>query len=95
MREQSGSADTARALVAAALQSSSNDNCTAMVIDVVELPTGRVDVAAVMMQLPLIPVPIAGETVERFPAQGADPPTAAIPCLFLAVDEVEGRRPLC
>ena len=41
MRERSASEDTARALVAAALNAGSTDNCTAMVIDVVELPTAE------------------------------------------------------
>lgn len=39
LRERSASGDTARALVAAALQSGSTDNCTALVVDVVDLPT--------------------------------------------------------
>ncbi len=89
MREQSGSNETARALVAAALQSSSDDNCTAMVIDVVELPTGRVDVGAAMMQLPLIPVPTIGETVDGFLLKALIS-DGRYTRLFLAVDELEG-----
>jgi len=89
MRAQSASADTARALVAAALQSGSSDNCTAMVIDVVELPAGSVDVDAVMMQLPLIPVPIAGETVDGFLLKALIS-DGRYTRLFLAVDELEG-----
>ena len=51
----------------AALQSGSTDNCTALVLDVVELPTAEsADIGAAIMQLPLIPVPIAGETVDGF-----------------------------
>jgi serine/threonine protein phosphatase PrpC len=89
MREQSGSNETARALVAAALQSSSDDNCTAMVIDVVELPTGRVDVGAAMMQLPLIPMPTIGETVDGFLLKALIS-DGRYTRLFLAVDELEG-----
>jgi serine/threonine protein phosphatase PrpC len=90
LREHSASADTARALVQAALQSGSNDNCTAMVIDVVELPAvGSADIGAAMMQLPLIPVPIAGETVDGFLLKTVVS-DGRYTCLFLAVDEVEG-----
>ena len=67
LRERSASEDTARALVAAALESGSTDNCTALVVDVVELPTAEsADIGAAIMQLPLIPVPIDGETVDGF-----------------------------
>ena len=41
LRERSASDDTARALVKAALDAGTTDNCTAMVIDVVELPTAE------------------------------------------------------
>src|SRR5579863_3172567 len=67
LRERSASEDSARALVAAALESGSTDNCTALVVDVVELPTAEsADIGAAIMQLPLIPVPIDGETVDGF-----------------------------
>jgi serine/threonine protein phosphatase PrpC len=89
MRELAGSNETARALVAAALQSSSDDNCTAMVIDVVELPTGRLDVGAAMMQLPLIPVPTIGGTVDGFLLKALIS-DGRYTRLFLAVDELEG-----
>ncbi|HTH34998.1 MAG TPA: protein phosphatase 2C domain-containing protein [Xanthobacteraceae bacterium] len=41
LRQRSASEDTARALVAAALDAGSTDNCTALVVDVVELPTAE------------------------------------------------------
>ncbi len=67
LRERSASEDTARALVTAALQSGSTDNCTALVLDVVELPTVEsAEIGAAITQLPLIPVPFAGETVDGF-----------------------------
>src|SRR5579862_8703821 len=68
LRERSASEDTARALVAAALDAGSTDNCTAMVIDVVELPTAESAevVGSTIMQLPLIPTPIMGEAVDGF-----------------------------
>ncbi len=45
LRERSAPGDTARALVAAALQSDSTDNCTALVLDVVGLPAAESEVA--------------------------------------------------
>src|ERR1700757_277173 len=41
LRERSAPGDTARALVETALQSGSTDNCTALVLDVVRLPTAE------------------------------------------------------
>ena len=90
LRERSASEDTARALVAAALRSGSTDNCTALVLDVVEVPTAEsADIGAAIMQLPLIPVPVAGETIDGFvlKVQVSDGRYAR---LFGAVDEVEG-----
>jgi len=67
LRKRSAPEDTAGALVAAALQSGSTDNCTALVLDVVALPTaGSADVRAGILHLPVIPVPIVGETVDGF-----------------------------
>ncbi len=66
-RERSAPGDTARALVAAALDSGSTDNCTALVMDVVALPTAEsADIGTAIMRLPLRPVPIDGETVDGF-----------------------------
>ena len=65
LRERSASEDAARALVKAALDAGSTDNCTALVVDVVDLPTAdSADVGAAIMQLPLIPVPTDGEAVD-------------------------------
>ena len=67
LRQRSASDDTARALVTAALQAGSTDNCTALVVDVVDLPTAEsAEVGADIMQLPLIPTPIDGQTVDGF-----------------------------
>jgi serine/threonine protein phosphatase PrpC len=90
LRERSASGDTARALVAAALQSGSTDNCTALVFDVVDLPTAQsADIGAAIMQLPLIPVPLGGETIDGFVLKVllSD---GRYSRLFGAVDEVEG-----
>ncbi len=90
LRERSAPDDTARALVAAALDSGSADNCTALVLDVVGLPTAvSADVGDVIMQLPLIPTPQGGETVDGF-ALKALLSDGRYSRLFAAVDEVEG-----
>jgi serine/threonine protein phosphatase PrpC len=90
LREHSASDGTARALVTAALQSGSSDNCTALVLDVVDLPTeGSADVRAAMMQLPLVPTPVGGEAVDGFLLK-ALVSDGRYTRLFLAVDEIEG-----
>jgi len=90
LRERSASEDSARALVAAALQSGSTDNCTALVVDVLDLPTVEsADVGASIMQLPLIPVPVSGETIDGFLLK-ALVSDGRYTRLFGALDEVEG-----
>ncbi len=90
LRERSASDDSARALVAAALDAGSTDNCTALVLDVVELPTAEsADIGAAIMQLPLIPVPVDGETVDGFVLKVLVS-DGRYSRLFGAVDEVEG-----
>ena len=90
LRERSASEDTARALVTAALQSGSTDNCTALVLDVVELPTVEsAEIGAAITQLPLIPVPFAGETVDGFLLKVLVS-DGRYTRLFGAVDEIEG-----
>jgi serine/threonine protein phosphatase PrpC len=90
LRERSGSEDSARALVKAALEAGSTDNCTALVLDVVDLPTaGSVDIGADIMELPLIPVPIDGETVDGFVLKVLMS-EGRYTRLFGAIDEVEG-----
>jgi serine/threonine protein phosphatase PrpC len=90
LRAHSASADTARALVADALQSGSNDNCTALVLDVLDLPTAAsAAIGAAIAQLPLIPVPHGGETIDGFVLKVllSD---GRYSRLFGAIDEVEG-----
>jgi Protein kinase domain/Protein phosphatase 2C len=90
LRERSASEDTARALVKAALDAGSTDNCTAMVLDVVELPTAEsADVGATIRQLPLIPTPIDGQTVDGFVLKVLIS-DGRYTRLFGAMDEVEG-----
>jgi serine/threonine protein phosphatase PrpC len=90
MRERSAPEDTARALVAAALDSGSTDNCTALVLDVVGLPTAvSADVGGAIMQLSLIPTPISGQTVDGFALKTLIS-DGRYSRLFAAADEVEG-----
>jgi len=67
LNQRSSPEDTARALVAAALARSSQDNCTALVLDVVKLPaTAALDVNAAVARLSLDPAPHTGQTVDGF-----------------------------
>jgi serine/threonine protein phosphatase PrpC len=67
LRERVSSEDTARALVKAALDSGSNDNTTALVLDVVGLETAKAtDIGANITELPMIAVPQGGETIDGF-----------------------------
>ena len=90
MRQRVSSEDTARALVAAALDAGSSDNCTALVLDVVGLETAQTtEVGADIAKLPLIPLPRGGETVDGFVLKVllSD---GRYTRLFGAEDEVEG-----
>jgi serine/threonine protein phosphatase PrpC len=90
LRKRSATEDTARALVAAALDSGSTDNCTALVVDVVELPTAdSADIGAGVKQLPLIPVPQGGEAIDGFLLKVLVS-DGRYSRLFGAVDEIEG-----
>jgi serine/threonine protein phosphatase PrpC len=90
LRDRSAPEDTATALVAAALRSASTDNCTALVLDVVALPAaGSADISAAIQQLPVIPVPILGETIDGFVLKALIS-DGRYSRLFAAEDEVEG-----
>jgi serine/threonine protein phosphatase PrpC len=90
LRQRSAPEDTAATLVAAALQSGSTDNCTALVLDVVALPTtGSVDISGAALQLPIIPLPVPGETVDGF-ALKALISEGRYTRLLGAEDEIEG-----
>jgi serine/threonine protein phosphatase PrpC len=89
LRERSASEDSARAVVAAALRCGSTDNCTALVVDIVDLPTAESADIGALMQLPLIPVPIEGETVDGFVLKVLIS-DGRYTRLFGAIDEVEG-----
>ncbi|MGA7805833.1 bifunctional protein-serine/threonine kinase/phosphatase [Bradyrhizobium sp.] len=90
MRERVSSEDTARALVAAALDAGGDDNSTALVLDVVGVETAEsADIGANIAHLPAIPAPLGGETVDGFVLKVllSD---GRYTRLFGAEDEVEG-----
>ena len=90
MRERVSSEDTARALAAAALDAGSTDNCTALVLDVVGLETAQsAEIGASIAQLPLLPLPQGGETIDGFVLKVllSD---GRYTRLFGAEDEIEG-----
>jgi serine/threonine protein phosphatase PrpC len=90
LRDRSAPEDTAGALVAAALQSGGTDNCTALVLDVVGLPAaGSGDISAAILQLPILPVPVTGETIDGFVLKAVIS-DGRYTRLFAAEDEVEG-----
>lgn len=90
LRDRSAPEDTANALVAAALAADSTDNCTALVLDIVALPTsGSADISGVIQQLPVRAVPVAGETVDGFVLKALIS-DGRYSRLFGAEDEVEG-----
>ena len=90
LRVRSAPADTSRTLVQAALDAGSTDNCTALVLDVVALPTARsADIGSATMRLPLIPVPRVGDTVDGF-VLNVLVSDGTYSRLFGAVDEVDG-----
>ncbi len=90
LRERAASEEAARAMVAAALQSGAADNCTALVVDVVDLPAAEsAGIRDAIMQLPLIPMPAGGETVDGFLLKVLVS-EGRYTRLFGAVDEVEG-----
>jgi serine/threonine protein phosphatase PrpC len=90
LRERSAPGDTANALVAAALAAGGTDNATALVLDVVALPTaGSGDISAGIHQLPILPVPVDGETIDGFVLKALIS-EGRYTRLFAAEDEIEG-----
>ena len=90
LRDRCAPEDTAGALVGRALQSGSTDNCTALVLDVVAVPTaGSADISAAILQLPVMPAPVVGETIDGFVLQALIS-EGRYSRLVAAEDEVEG-----
>ena len=90
LRERSAPEDTANALVAAALTAGGVDNSTALVLDVVALPSaGSADISAGILRLPIMPAPVGGETIDGFLLKALIS-DGRYSRLFGAEDEVEG-----
>jgi serine/threonine protein phosphatase PrpC len=90
LRDRAAPDVTANALVDAALDAGGSDNTTALVLDVVALPSaGSADVSGAILQLPIRPVPVAGETVDGFLLK-ALLSDGRYTRLFAAQDDVEG-----
>ena len=90
LRGRSAAEDTASALVDAALDAGSTDNCTAVVLDVVGLPAGgSADISGTALQLPIIPTPQGGETIDGFTLR-ALMSDGRYTRLFAARDDIDG-----
>ncbi len=92
LAERTAPDEAARHLVTAALEAGSQDNATAVVIDVLSVPAAdRLDIEAVMADLPVLELPKAGETVDGFVLheQVSD---GRYSRLFRAEDTVSGRE---
>jgi serine/threonine protein phosphatase PrpC len=89
LSERSAPADTARALVKIAIESGTRDNCTALVLDVLELPTAELSTLTAATQLPIIPVPQGGETIDGFILKSVLS-DGRYSRLFAVTDEVQG-----
>jgi len=64
---QLGPEETARALVTAAIEAGSQDNCTALVADILDLPPAdRAGLSATLEALPILPLPKSGDQVDGF-----------------------------
>jgi serine/threonine protein phosphatase PrpC len=90
LRDHAAPEDTAKAVVAAALERSSQDNCTALVLDVVQLPSlASADIGDALTRLPLIATPSTGQAVDGF-ALKALISDGRFSRLLGALDEMEG-----
>jgi len=90
LSKRSAPGDTSRALVDAALKNGGTDNTTAMVLDVVQLPTRESgDLDGAIAGLPIVSVPILGQTVDGFLLK-ALLSDGRYSRLYAGTDEVEG-----
>ena len=92
LRELADPETTARALVAAALAAGSQDNVTALVLDVIGLPpVDRASLDLALAPLPLIEMPEAGQRIDGFLLQ-AQISDGRYSRLFAALDEQSGAQ---
>jgi len=82
--------ETARALVTSAIEAGSQDNCTALVADILELPPAdRAGLSELLAQLPILPLPRSGDVIDGYllGKQLSDGPYTR---LFIAEDKQDG-----
>jgi len=90
LRNHAAPQDAARALVAAALERGSDDNCTALVLDIVQLPAAATaDICDAIARLPMLAPPkidqeVDGFTLKTLVSEGR------YTRLFAAIDQTEG-----
>jgi serine/threonine protein phosphatase PrpC len=90
LRVRQAPGEASRKLVETALAAGGADNCTALVLDVVGLPTARSDdIGGAIMRLPIRETPRVGETVDGFELKAlvSEGPNSR---LFAASDVLEG-----
>jgi len=84
--------ETARLLVASALEAGGEDNATALLIDVVSVPPAdRADLAAELAQLPILPLPAANDQVDKYQLIDGIADTQ-FNRIFRAVDQSSGKQ---
>jgi serine/threonine protein phosphatase PrpC len=89
LRARTAPAVASRTLVDTALARGSQDNCTALVLDVVGLPQARpADIGRALMALPIVAAPHPGETVDGFVLKGLVS-EGRYSRLLVAEDEIE------
>jgi serine/threonine protein phosphatase PrpC len=67
LRGRAAPQDAAQAIVSAALERGSDDNCTALVVDLVQLPEGTAaDLTETIARLPLVAPPNPGQEIDKF-----------------------------
>lgn len=90
--ERASPEETARTLVDAALTAGSNDNMTALVLDVVDLPPAdRNELTHAIETLPILELPSSGETVDDF-VLGEMLSDGRYSRLFIAIDKLQNRK---
>ncbi|MEH2564050.1 protein kinase domain-containing protein [Bradyrhizobium sp. AZCC 2289] len=90
--ERASPEETARALVDAALAAGSNDNMTALVLDVVDLPPAdRDELTHAIETLPILELPSSGDTIDDFVLDEmlSD---GRYSRLFVAIDKRQNRK---
>ncbi|MDR3438208.1 bifunctional protein-serine/threonine kinase/phosphatase [Telmatospirillum sp.] len=90
LARQQGPEETARALVTAAIEADSQDNASALVVDILALPPAdRAGLRQALDGLPIPPLPRSGETVDGF-LLGKLLSDGRYTRLFVAEDQQEG-----